>query len=69
MALNTAESVIKFQADVSHDEAQRQLGICNSCRYCEGYCGAFQALTRYRSFDKAVAVITPVSTQSRMSLP
>jgi len=53
MALNTAESVIKFQANVSHDEAQRQLGICNSCRYCEGYCGAFQALTRYRSFDKA----------------
>lgn len=32
-------------------EASRQLGICNSCRYCEGYCGAFKALTRYRSFD------------------
>ena len=34
-------------------EAERQLGICNSCRYCEGYCGTFQALTRYRSFDEA----------------
>ena len=33
------------------EEAARQLGICNSCRYCEGYCGAFKALTRYRSFD------------------
>lgn len=38
---------------VDLSEAQRQLGICNSCRYCEGYCGAFQALTRYRSFDEA----------------
>ncbi len=38
--------------DVSHEEAVRQLGICNSCRYCEGYCGAFQALTRYREFDE-----------------
>jgi len=34
------------------DEAQRQLTVCNSCRYCEGYCNAFQALTRYRSFDQ-----------------
>ncbi len=34
-------------------EAERQLGICNSCRYCEGYCGTFKALTRYRSFDAA----------------
>lgn len=35
-----------------HDEAVRQLTVCNSCRYCEGYCSAFQALTRHRSFDK-----------------
>ena len=40
-------------AMVDHNEAVRQLGICNSCRYCEGYCGAFKALTRYRSFDEA----------------
>ena len=25
-------------------EAQRQLGICNACRYCEGYCATFPAL-------------------------
>ncbi|MFK8076781.1 MAG: tricarballylate utilization 4Fe-4S protein TcuB [Granulosicoccus sp.] len=36
----------------NYDEAVRQLTVCNSCRYCEGYCNAFQALTRYRSFDK-----------------
>jgi len=39
-------------SDVTHEEAIRQLTVCNSCRYCEGYCNAFQALTRYRSFDK-----------------
>lgn len=39
--------------DADQAEAERQLGICNSCRYCEGYCGTFQALTRYRSFDTA----------------
>ena len=33
-------------------EAVRQLTVCNSCRYCEGYCNAFKALTRYRGFDK-----------------
>lgn len=36
----------------TQEEAVRQLTVCNSCRYCEGYCNAFQALTRYRSFDK-----------------
>jgi len=25
-------------------EARRQLSICNSCRYCEGYCAVFPAL-------------------------
>ncbi len=42
-------SVVKLNM---HDEAVRQLTVCNSCRYCEGYCNAFQALTRYRSFDE-----------------
>ena len=27
-------------------EAARQLTICNSCRYCEGYCAVFPALER-----------------------
>ena len=39
-------------SEIVHEEAVRQLTVCNSCRYCEGYCNAFQALTRYRSFDK-----------------
>ena len=28
-------------------EAQRQLTICNSCRYCEGYCAVFPAVERH----------------------
>jgi citrate/tricarballylate utilization protein len=27
-------------------EAERQLNICNACRYCEGYCAVFPALER-----------------------
>ena len=27
-------------------EANRQLTICNACRYCEGYCAVFPALER-----------------------
>ena len=32
-------------------EARRQLEICNACRYCEGYCSAFPAITRLRQFS------------------
>lgn len=28
------------------EEAQRQLTVCNACRYCEGYCAVFPALER-----------------------
>jgi len=45
-------SMSDVTVDVSQEEAERQLTVCNSCRYCEGYCNAFKALTRYRSFDK-----------------
>ncbi len=34
-------------------EVQRQLQICNACRYCEGFCGVFQAMTRRLEFGKA----------------
>jgi len=32
------------------DDANRQLRICNACRYCEGYCAVFPAMERRRSF-------------------
>ena len=38
------------------DEARRQIEICNACRYCEGYCSVFPAVTRRRSFTDANVV-------------
>ena len=31
-------------------EAERQLQICNACRYCEGFCAVFPAMTRRLAF-------------------
>lgn len=31
-------------------DAQRQLEICNACRYCEGVCSVFPAIERRRAF-------------------
>ena len=33
-------------------EAQRQIQICNACRYCEGYCAVFPALERRLEFSE-----------------
>lgn len=35
------------------EEAQRQVQICNACRYCEGYCAVFPAINRQRSFKSS----------------
>lgn len=32
-------------------EARRQTEICNACRYCEGFCSVFPALTRNTAFS------------------
>ena len=34
-------------------EVARQMQICNACRYCEGFCAMFPAMTRRLAFDKA----------------
>lgn len=31
-------------------EARRQMEICNACRYCEGFCSVFPAMTLHRTF-------------------
>jgi len=33
-------------------EAERQLVVCNACRYCEGYCAAFPALELRQTFTR-----------------
>lgn len=35
------------------EEAARQVNICNACRYCEGYCAVFPAITSARTFSDA----------------
>ena len=34
-------------------EAARQMQICNACRYCEGFCAVFPAMTRRLEFTPA----------------
>jgi citrate/tricarballylate utilization protein len=34
------------------EEVNRQLIICNACRYCEGFCPVFRAIETRRDFDK-----------------
>jgi citrate/tricarballylate utilization protein len=37
----------------SETEVARQMQICNACRYCEGFCAVFPAMTRRLDFGKA----------------
>lgn len=48
-ALARAETV----PTVAEDEVARQLQICNACRYCEGFCAVFPAMTRRLEFGPA----------------
>jgi len=37
----------------NESEVERVLQICNACRYCEGFCAVFPAMTRRLEFTKA----------------
>ncbi len=37
----------------TESEVARQMQICNACRYCEGFCAVFPAMTRRLEFGKA----------------
>jgi citrate/tricarballylate utilization protein len=37
----------------AEDEVARQMQICNACRYCEGFCAVFPAMTRRLDFHSA----------------
>jgi citrate/tricarballylate utilization protein len=43
--------VLPLSAD--ENEVARILQICNACRYCEGFCAVFPAMTRRLEFGKA----------------
>jgi len=38
---------------LAETEVARQMQICNACRYCEGFCAVFPAMTRRLEFGKA----------------
>lgn len=39
--------------DTPEAEVARQMAICNACRYCEGFCAVFPAMTRRLAFSPA----------------
>ena len=50
-----ARALAQGQVRLTNAEAEvaRQLQICNACRYCEGFCAVFPAMTRRLEFGKA----------------
>jgi citrate/tricarballylate utilization protein len=46
-------SVAWHNKGITENEAEvaRQMQICNACRYCEGFCAVFPAMTRRLNFD------------------
>lgn len=44
------------EGEAAREEARRTLQICNACRYCEGFCAVFPAMTRRRAFPDADVV-------------
>jgi citrate/tricarballylate utilization protein len=40
----------QWRPSPAESEVSRQLQICNACRYCEGFCAVFPAMTRRLSF-------------------
>lgn len=39
--------------NLQETEVERQMTICNACRYCEGFCAVFPAMTRHLEFGQA----------------
>ncbi len=52
-ALANGGSSVALPLTVPEKEVARQLQICNACRYCEGFCAVFPAMTRRLEFGKA----------------
>jgi len=46
-----AAALTRGMPSIEVSDAARMLRICNACRYCEGYCAVFPAMTRRLEFD------------------
>ncbi|WP_315123169.1 tricarballylate utilization 4Fe-4S protein TcuB [Comamonas antarctica] len=53
IAAKSSAKVIPIQAISAEAEVARALQICNACRYCEGFCAVFPAMTRRLEFGTA----------------
>jgi citrate/tricarballylate utilization protein len=49
----THDAVSTLMLSPEEEEVRRVMTICNACRYCEGYCAVFPAMTRLLEFSKA----------------
>nr|WP_282959940.1 tricarballylate utilization 4Fe-4S protein TcuB [Burkholderia ambifaria] len=49
----TARVIPIVPMSAGETEVARQMQICNACRYCEGFCAVFPAMTRRLEFGKA----------------
>jgi citrate/tricarballylate utilization protein len=45
--------IMPLALTANEEEVGRQMQICNACRYCEGFCAVFPAMTRRLEFSKA----------------
>jgi citrate/tricarballylate utilization protein len=52
LALANGNRVAEPDLSAPEAEVARQLQICNACRYCEGFCAVFPAMTRRLEFGK-----------------
>ncbi|RQR33692.1 MULTISPECIES: tricarballylate utilization 4Fe-4S protein TcuB [unclassified Burkholderia] len=50
---STARVIPIVHMSAGETEVARQMQICNACRYCEGFCAVFPAMTRRLEFGKA----------------
>ncbi|MFP3924189.1 tricarballylate utilization 4Fe-4S protein TcuB [Pseudomonas sp. W5-36] len=48
-----APSALILVLNLQESEVERQMTICNACRYCEGFCAVFPAMTRRLEFNQA----------------
>lgn len=53
VSLATGERRVIPILSAGEAEVGRQMQICNACRYCEGFCAVFPAMTRRLEFGKA----------------
>src|SRR6188768_4035548 len=52
-ALASNEITVVSAMSAAEGEVSRIMQICNACRYCEGFCAVFPAMTRRLEFGRA----------------